>query len=225
MARAGTAYFTSRLFQFLSELKVHNDREWFTAQKARYFSDVEEPMLRFIDDLGPRLSRISPSVLVDPRRTGGSMFRFYRDTRFSKDKRPYKTSTGAHFRHRAAAKGESAPVFYLSLEPGDSMGGGGIYHPDAPALKLIRDRMVKEPAAWSRARKGITIEGESLKRPPAGYDPEHRFINDLKRKDLYVLQAFSEKEVCSPRFMDTYLAACKRIAPLVTFLNGALGLK
>jgi uncharacterized protein (TIGR02453 family) len=225
MPRAHTAYFTSDLFQFLRELKVHNDREWFTAHKARYLSAVEEPMLRFIADLGPRLSRISPSVLVDPRRTGGSMFRFYRDTRFSKDKTPYKTSAGAHFRHRAADKGQSAPGFYLSLESDESVGGGGIYHPEASALKRIRDRIAQEPAAWSRVRKTIDVQGESLKRPPAGYDPEHRFIADLKRKDFYDLETFSEKEVCSPRFMDRYLAACSRIAPLVTFLNGALGLK
>src|SRR5262245_20684368 len=115
MPRANTVYFTSGLFQFLQEVKVHNNREWFTAHKARYLSAVEEPMLRFIEDLGLRLARISPGVHVDPRRTGGSMFRFYRDTRFSKDKTPYKTSAGAHFRHRAAQKGQSAPGFYLSL--------------------------------------------------------------------------------------------------------------
>src|SRR4051812_47503325 len=107
MGRANTVYFTSGLFQFLNELKTHNDRESFATHKARYFSAVEEPMLRFIADLGPRLPRINPTIFVDPRRTGGSMFRFYRDTRFSKDKTPYKTSTGAHFRHRAAQKGQS----------------------------------------------------------------------------------------------------------------------
>jgi uncharacterized protein (TIGR02453 family) len=225
MPRANTTYFTSDLFQFLRELKVHNDREWFTTHKARYLSVVEEPMLRFIADLDPRLSRIDRSIHVDPRRTGGSMFRFYRDTRFSKDKRPYKTSTGAHFRHRAVQKGESAPGFYLSLAPGESVGGGGIYHPDAPALKRIRDRIVEAPSAWARVRKTTNVVGDSLKRPPAGYDPEHRFIEDLKRKDFYDLETFSEAEVCSPRFMDRYLAACSRLVPLLTFLNGALGLK
>jgi len=71
MGRANAAYFTPGLFQFLAELKRHNDREWFTANKARYLSVVEEPMLHFIADLGPRLSRISSTVLVDPRRTCG----------------------------------------------------------------------------------------------------------------------------------------------------------
>jgi uncharacterized protein (TIGR02453 family) len=132
---------------------------------------------------------------------------------------------GAHFRHRAAPKGESAPGFYLSLEPAESVGGGGIYHPDAPALKRIRDRIVEDSSAWSRVRKTTNVVGDSLKRPPAGYDPGQRFIEDLKRKDFYDLETFSEAEACSPRFMDRYLAACSRIAPLVKFLNGALGLK
>ena len=225
MARATAAYFTPGLFDFFAELKAHNDRAWFAAHKARYTALVEEPMLRFIADLGERLPRISPAFLADPRRSGGSMFRIYRDTRFSKDKTPYKTGAGAHFRHRSASKGGGVPGFYLHLEPGESVGGGGIYQPDPDALKRIRDRIAGEPAAWSRVvAKKIVIEGDALKRPPRGYDPEHRFADDLKRKDLYTLQRFSEKEVCSPRFMDTYLATCAKAAPLVEFLTRALRL-
>jgi uncharacterized protein (TIGR02453 family) len=226
MTRANAAYFTSGLFGFLKELKANNEREWFAENRARYTTLVEEPMLRFISDLGERLPQISPGFLADPRRAGGSMFRIYRDTRFSKDKTPYKTGTGAHFRHRSASKGQTVPGFYMHLEPGESVGGGGIYQPDPEALKRIRDRIVAEPAAWSRViATKIVIEGDALKRPPRGYDPEHRFAEDLKRKDLYTLQRFTEKEVCSPRFMDTYLAACTRTAPLVEFLTRALGLR
>jgi uncharacterized protein (TIGR02453 family) len=226
MARTKAAYFTPGLFDFLKELKANNDRDWFAAHKARYAALVEEPMIRFISDLGERLPRISPSFLADPRRAGGSMFRIYRDTRFSKDKTPLKTSTGAHFRHAATPKGQSAPGFYLSLEPGGSLGGGGIYHPDPAALKSIRDRIVGEPAAWGRVlAKRIVIQGESLQRPPRGYDPEHRFALDLKRKDLYTLQSFTDKEVGAPAFLDTYLAACATAAPLVEFQCRALGLR
>ena len=223
---AGTAYFTPGLFEFFKDLRANNDRGWFAAHKARYTSLVEEPMLRFIADLGDRLPDISPRFVADARRAGGSMFRIHRDTRFSKDKTPYKTAAAAHFRHGAASKGQSAPGFYLHLEPGESLGGGGIYHPDAVALKSIRDRIVDEPAAWSRvlARK-ITIEGESLQRPPRGYDPDHRFVADLKRKDFYTLQRFSDKDVCGRGFLDAFLAACAQAAPLVEFETRALGLR
>ena len=226
MARSTASYFTPGLFEFFRELTAHNDRAWFAAHKARYTALVEGPMLRFISDLDERLPRISPGFLADARRTGGSMFRIYRDTRFSKDKTPFKTATGAHFRHRSAEKGQSAPGFYLHLEPGGSVGGGGIYQPEPTALKRIRDRMVNEPAAWSRVlAKRIVIQGDALKRPPRGYDPNHRFADALKRKDLYTLQSFSEADVCSQRFMDTYVAACSKAAPLVEFLSRALGLR
>jgi uncharacterized protein (TIGR02453 family) len=223
--RAETAYFTPGLFRFLRELKANNDRDWFAANKDRYTALVEAPMIRFITDLGERFARVNPSFAADPRRTGGSMFRIYRDTRFSKDKTPFKTAASAHFRHRAAAKGESVPGFYLHLEPGRCIGGGGIYHPDLAALKRIRDRMVSEPAAWSRVRaKRLVLQGESLQRPPRGYDPDHRFAEDLKRKDLYVLEEYSEKDVCGPRFLETYVATCAKAGPLLDFLCGALGL-
>jgi uncharacterized protein (TIGR02453 family) len=83
------AHFTPALFAFLRDLKAHNTREWFEAQRARYVADVETPMRAFIANLAPHLSRISPAFIVDPRRVGGSKYRIYRDTRFSADKSPY----------------------------------------------------------------------------------------------------------------------------------------
>ena len=118
------------------------------------------------------------------------------------------------------------PGFYLHIEPGTCVGGGGIYHPDAAALGRIRDRIVAKPKEWDAVlRARIAIEGYALKRPPAGYDSDHRFIEDLKRKDLYSMSKFSEREVCAPGFLDTYVDACARAAPLVAFLSKALGLR
>ena len=91
------AYFTPRLFDFLRELKANNSRDWFLAHKSAYEFDAREPMLRFIEDFGPRLRRISKHYLADPRPVGGSMFRIHRDVRFSRDKSPYKTHVAAHF--------------------------------------------------------------------------------------------------------------------------------
>jgi len=141
-------HFGRGLFRFLYDLKTHNDRDWFAANKERYASEVEEPMLRFIADLDERLAKVSARFVADPRRTGGSMFRIHRDTRFSKDKSPYKTAVGAHFPHEAREKDRSVPGFYLHLEPGSAVGGGGIYHPDPISLKRMRDRIVYHPNEW-----------------------------------------------------------------------------
>jgi uncharacterized protein DUF2461 len=98
-------YFTPRFFEFLRELTANNRKEWFEPNKQRYRDDVKEPMLHFIADLGPRLRTISEHLNADPRPSGGSMFRIYRDTRFSKDKSPYKTNIAA----RIGGRGGTGP--------------------------------------------------------------------------------------------------------------------
>lgn len=106
---------------------------------------MKRPLLRFIADFDARIRMVSKQFYADARPAGGSMFRIYRDTRFSRDKSPYKTHAAAHFPHRAANKDVHTPGFYLHLEPGNSMGGGGLWQPDAPALKLVRDHIVERP--------------------------------------------------------------------------------
>lgn len=226
MTLAAKGHFGRGLFEFLTALKTNNNRDWFAANKERYVRDVEEPMLRFIADFGARLDKVSKCFVADPRRNGGSMFRIYRDTRFSKEKTPFKHAVAAQFPHQARAKDKSVPGFYLHLEPNVCVGGGGIYHPDATALKRIRDRIVARPKDWEAVlRKKIPIEGAALKRPPAGYDPAHRFVEDLKRKDVYSMTTFTERDVCAPDFVTRYVKACARIAPLVEFQTKALGLR
>ena len=217
-------YFTPAVFAFLRQLKSHNEREWFLANRERFVSDIEAPMLRFITDLAPHLRKISPAIVVDPRRSGGSMYRIYRDTRFAADKSPYKTHIAAHFAHERKKQAPSVTGFYLHLEPGDCMGGGGIYHPDSPTLARIRLGIVQQSRGW-RAVKQATpnLEGERLARSPAGFDPAHRFIDDLKLKDFYTLTAFSQKDVCGPRFLERYVECCRDAAPLVSFLSKTLG--
>lgn len=221
-----SAYFGPGLFDFFRDLAAHNDRAWFQAHQRRYEAEVKGPMLRFIGDFGARLRRISPRFVADPRPAGGSLFRIHRDTRFSKDKSPYKTNAAAHFRHREGGRDVHAPGFYLHLEPGQSMGGGGLWHPDAAALKRVRDRIAGRTREWRAVcDNGIVIEGDALKRPPAGYDAGHPFVDDLKRKDLYTMTRFSEKEVCASGFLDRYVEACQAAAPLVAFLTRALGFR
>jgi len=219
-------HFSPALFTFLRGLKVHNTREWFAENRARYVADVEAPMLQFITDFGPRLRRISPAYVADPRRSGGSMFRMHRDTRFSPDKTPFKTSVAARFPHEARRKVEGVPSFYLHLAPRECFGGGGVYHLDTPALTRVRQHIVAQPKRWAAVlASGVDIEGERLKRPPKGFDPAHRFVEDLKRKDLYSLAEFTEADALSANFLDRYVEACEQAAPLVEFLTKALDLR
>lgn len=118
-----------------------------------------------------------------------------------------------------------APGFYLHLEPRSCFAGGGLWHPDPAALTKVRDAIVARPKAWGAVVHGKTpTEGETLKRPPRGYDAGHPFVEDLKRKDFVVAIPFTEAQVCSPRFLSDYVDACRMASPLIEFLTRAIGL-
>lgn len=214
-------YFTKDLFAFLSDLKAHNDRDWFNANKARYEASVKEPFLRFIQDLGPKLETISPHLIADPKPVGGSFFRIHRDTRFSKDKSPYKTNAAAAFWDD---RGGGAPGFYLSLTPGRCFAGGGVWRPEPKTLTQVRDAIAADPKGWAGAKAGLDIQGESLARPPRGYDPGHPMLEDLKKKSFVVSFELSEAEVCADDFLDRYTGLCRKGAPALRFLADAVGL-
>jgi uncharacterized protein (TIGR02453 family) len=226
---AKSAWFTPDFLRFLSELAAHNDRDWFAANKERYERSVRDPFLRLIADLAPRLAKVSPHFDVDARPVGGSMMRIYRDTRFAKDKSPYKTAVMAHFGHKKGKEG-ATPAFYLRLQPGHCIAGGGIWQPETPALKRIRAAIVDDTAGWKRIRKQLELRaacqmaGESLKRPPPGFDAEHPFIEDIKRKDFATTIALADGSVTSSAFLDEIVGAYKTAAPMMEFLSEAVGL-
>lgn len=214
--------FTPALFAFMRELREHNDRDWFKANKQRYEEAVREPAFEFISEFAGHLQAIAPRFVADPSPTGGSLFRIYRDTRFSKDKTPYKTHTGIHFRHQKA-KDVHAPGFYLHLEPRNVFAAAGIWRPESATLGQIRDAIVRKPEAWTGALQDIELgEGDSLKRPPAGYDPDHPLIDDLKRKNFVAVFKLSEKSVTSSGFPAELAGTFEASAPLMRFLCGAL---
>lgn len=222
-------YFKRDLFQFLRDLRGNNNRDWFQRNKDRYETMVRDPVLRFIVDIGPRLKKVSPYFVADASPTGGSMMRIYRDIRFSKDKSPYKTAIGVHFRHEKGKEG-ATPAFYLHLEPDDSAIGAGIWRPEPRALTRIRDAIADGPKIWERATSGrefrstCGMAGESLKRPPQGYDPNHPFIEDIKRKDFAASVAVRDDQVYGPDFMEILLAAFRLTTPFTKFLTQAVGL-
>ena len=218
------SYFSPEFFKFLRDLARNNNREWFQKNKPRYERFVFIPSLRFIKDAKVELKAVSPYLVADPRPFGGSLFRIYRDMRFSTDKSPYKTNVAMEFWHQQGGK-KSYTGLYLHLASGDSFAGAGIWHPDPSTLNRVRKAIVSRPEAWRRVREsGLKMEGESLKRPPAGFDRNHPFVEDLKLKDITAGVRFSNAQVTGPRFMKDFLQASKKLDPLNKFLAGALSL-
>jgi len=217
------ACFTSDTFRFLKDLKKNNDREWFAANKTRYEKHLKEPALRIIEGFAPELRKLSPHFMATPR----SLFRIHRDTRFSKDKAPYKTHVGLHFRHDHS-KDAHAPGYYLHVEPGGVFLGVGIWHPDGPALRKIREHIVEEPAAWKRAAgakafsQTFDLAGDRLKRPPKDFDPEHPLIEDLKWKDYIGIAELPDSFATDPGLPKALGTTFKAGTPFMRFLCQAL---
>jgi uncharacterized protein (TIGR02453 family) len=226
MAKHG--HFGPDFLRFLADLREHNDREWFLAHKDRYETAVRDPFLRFVADLGPLLRKLKPPFAADPSPVGGSMMRIYRDVRFSRDKSPYKTAVAAHFRH-ANLKNESAPALYLHLEPGKSSIGGGIWRPEPPMAKKIRDSIVREPKRWRRIaldrrlKSTYAMTGESLKRPPRGYDADDPLADDLKRKDFIVGSRLADRQITSHGFIEFVMDRYRTAMPFMQFLAESVG--
>ena len=216
------------VFDFLRDLKANNNRGWFEENKGRYLALVRDPMLEFVGAFAQPLAGISPHFLADTRPNGGSLFRIYRDTRFSKDKTPYKTNVGARFRH-VASKEIHAPGYYLHLEPGDCFAGCGIWHPDGHVLGSIRESIVARPDEWKRTTASKTVfetfslGGSSLRRPPRGYDPSHPLIDHLRRKDFVIIATFSESDVLQPDFLGHFTDIARKGSDFVRFLAQAVG--
>jgi uncharacterized protein (TIGR02453 family) len=223
-------YFSKATFTFLRQLARNNNREWFQAHAAAYERHVRDPFLALIADLQAPLAKLSPHLRADPRKTGGSLFRIYRDTRFANDKTPYKTWAGARFFHERRREIES-PSFYLHIQPNDCFVGGGIWHPEPATLKRIRDFLADNPATWKRATQSKAFRGrfefwgETLSRPPRGYDPQHELIEDLKRKNFAAGEAFDDALACSGELLPSIVAAFRPLAPMIDYLCAALDLE
>lgn len=215
--------FGPELFQFLKDLAENNNRDWFQAHKARYEDTVKEPALRFISDFGPWLEEISPHFTAVPKATGGSLFRIYRDTRFSADKTPYKTHLGIRFPHRQR-RDVHAPGYYLHIEPGGSFLGIGIWKPTGQTLRQIRDGIVADPDGWRSAiddpgfRACFELGGSSLKRAPRGYDADHPLIDELRRKDFIGFTTWKRKDILAADLIPRVAADLQQGTPFMRHL-------
>ena len=221
-----STHFTPATLEFLVELQENNNREWFNAHKERYEETVRGPALDFIADFGPRLKSLSKHFLAIPKKSGGSMMRPYRDTRFSKDKTPYKTNIGIQFRHERG-KDVHAPGYYLHIEPDSFFLGVGIWHPDGTALKCIREAIDEHQKKWLALNKGkftqiFELSGDSLKTQPRGYPKDHPLIEDLKRKDFIAIHALDPNAIYSSRFLEDCIKKFSSADAFMKFLCRAL---
>ena len=230
MSGAAFAGFEHGLYDFLEDLTLNNERDWFKANQARYEAEVREPARAFVRALAPRLDRVAPQLVADDRKMGGSLMRIFRDTRFSHDKSPYKTNVGVHFRHRAG-KDVHAPGFYLHLSPDECFVGLGMWRPDAPALKAIRTAIVERDDRWTAllADSGFTStwrrsREDALKRAPRGFAADHPLVDDLKLKSHILIHDLTHEQTLGADLPERLEAMIDRGLPYARFLCDAIGL-
>jgi len=217
--------FSRQAVAFLRGLAAHNDRDWFADHKAEYETAVLAPARAFVLAMGERLKRLTPGVRFDPR-ANGSLFRIYRDTRFSPDKSPYKTNLGILFWEGNGPRMD-CPGYYFHLEPPTLMIGGGFYVFSRPLLERYRRTVADaeygpELAAIVKkitARPGYTLGGEHYKRLPAGYDPDPAAAGLLLHDGLYAgCETPIPAELHSAALVDYCFARFKPIEPLHRWL-------
>ncbi len=145
--------FPPATLRFLRGLAAHNNKPWFEAHRDEYETAVKAPMQALIEDMDVRLARFAPEVVGDPKR---SMFRIYRDIRFSSDKSPYKTHASCWFYHRDGSRGVGREAegggagFYFQIAPGESFSGGGMWMPPKEALAKIREAIAENPRTFEK---------------------------------------------------------------------------
>ena len=222
------AAFEPASLAFLGELADNNNRDWFKANKARYEQDVLDVALRFIEAMQAPLADIAPHFVALPTRVGGSLMRVYRDTRFSRNKLPYKTNIGIQFRHEQA-KNVHSPGYYVHVDPWQVFVGVGMWRPEADALRRIRERIADKPDEWKRAagdsafRRHFELGGESLLRPPRGFDKDHELIDDIKRKSFIAAKDFDVEDCLAAGFQRRVETAFRAGEPFMRFLCKAVG--
>lgn len=218
--------FPKKTIRFLKELSSNNNRDWFALNKSRYEDDVRTPALNFIEAMEPSVKRVSPYLECQAKKVGGALMRVHRDTRFGKDKTPYKTNIGIQFRH-VRGKDVHTPGYYIHIQPGEVFMGAGIWKPDSAHLRGIRTLIDEHPREWRALRKKVIektafeLSGDSLQRAPKGYSPEHPQIEDLRRKDFIATLDLPVSAIHDERFPALIASHMKTTAPFMKFLCDA----
>jgi len=221
---AAAPRFSAETLRFLRALKRNNRRDWFNARRGDYERHVREPMIAIVERLAADFRSFAPEIVASPKI---SIYRIYRDTRFSENKAPYKTHAAAVFPTRGLAKHEGAGL-YFHVSPDEVWIGGGMYAPQPPQLHAVREhiaenvrhlRAIVESPAFRRA---ITLEGEKLSRVPRGFPKDHEAAEYLKFRHFIAGAEFPPSLAASRQFYATLLSTFRAVLPLSRFLNAAL---
>jgi uncharacterized protein (TIGR02453 family) len=218
--------FSRKSILFFKQLKRNNNRKWFESHKNEFVNDVQMPMKSFIAALQPHFARFAPEYDLNPKR---SLFRIYRDIRFSADKTPYKTHIAAHFVLRGKPKGFVGSGYYIEIGPGELYAGGGIYIPESDQLKIIRKEIATHGEEFlsivenCRFKKLFApFEWSKLQRVPRGYDENHPMCEWLKFKQFFVGVSWPESKCYRTSFVEETAEIFEALTPLVHFLNRGL---
>jgi uncharacterized protein (TIGR02453 family) len=221
---------------YLRALRKNNRREWFEERRDVFVREISDPMKALIEELDVRFAGVAPEYVGDPKR---SMFRIYRDVRFSKDKSPYKTHAALWIYHRAPGRGVGKEIdggagFYVHLEPNASLIAAGLWMPPRPSLAKVRERFSEDLTGWKHAvtapavlrRFGGLVEDEDgilLKRLPRGFDEGHPAARWLRFTSFTMHRTYSDADMLSPKLADKAMKDFSLLVPMNRWLNRALG--
>jgi len=216
--------FTPKTLAFLRSIKRNNDRQWFHANRVQYEQHVRGPMLSVIERLAADFPTFAPELCADPK---VSLFRPWRDTRFSEDKKPLKTHVAATFPHRVLGRMNGAGL-YFEVAATWVWIGGGIYSPDTSQLQLLREhiagnhRELDKIVRSSRFKRLGGLQGERLSRVPRGFAKDHPAAHYLQFKQFLGSREEAASFAVRPDFYRQLLQTFRQLTPLVRFLNEPL---
>ena len=207
--------------QFLKTLQKNNNRDWFNENKSIYI-EAKDDVLLFVENLIEEIAKFDEEILkIDPKK---ALFRIYRDTRFSKDKTPYKTHFGVSL---GMGKGKKISGYYLHIEPGKSFLAGGVYQPESSALKEIRKEIsmngkeflaILEQKNFRNNFRGLSVESK-LQRVPNGFEKDDPMAEFLKLKNFIVSHPISDEQVVDKNAAKNFAKILQSIKPLNDFLE------
>jgi uncharacterized protein (TIGR02453 family) len=216
--------FTAKTLSFLRSLKRNNKREWFHARKDQFELHCKQPMTAVIERLAVDMRSFAPELIADPK---VSLFRQFRDTRFSDDKTPMKTHIAATFPNRTLGRMNGAGV-YFEIAPTWVWIGGGLWRPDASQLQLVREHIVDNQkqldaiVKGSRFKKIGGLQGDRMTRVPRGYAKDHPAATYLQHRQFMGFREEAAAFATSKDFYKQLLVTIATVAPLVQFLNEPL---
>jgi uncharacterized protein (TIGR02453 family) len=218
-------HFSPDALAFLRALKRNNRREWFKPRKDQYEALLRVPMIALIERLADDFRGFAPDLIASPK---ASLYRIYRDTRFSENKTPYKTHVAAVFPCRGLPKHQGAGL-YFHVSPDEVWIGGGMYAPDTSQLQAVREhiagnvRRLRAIVGSPAFRRTVgALEGERLQRVPRGFAKDHEAAEFLRFRQFLAGAEFPPSFATSPRFYGTVLNVFRHVAPLTRFLNEPL---